>query len=114
MVEKRTAVYKTLLLGERCYLLVVAKRYGRLDAINQVMKKKVVSDTINLCYRSVGLKETVIFADQLMYTGFRNAALAGVSIGVDDMVVPEEKESYSCLLLKLKLKTSRSSTPLAC
>jgi len=37
------------------------------------------------------MKETVIFADQLMYTGFRNAALAGISIGVDDMVVPEQK-----------------------
>ena len=60
-------------------------------AINQTMKKKTISETINLCYRTVGMKETVIFADQLMYTGFRNAALAGISIGVDDMVVPQEK-----------------------
>ena len=61
------------------------------DAINQKMKKKTISETINLCYRTVGMKETVIFADQLMYTGFRNAALAGISIGVDDMVVPAQK-----------------------
>jgi len=61
------------------------------SAINQKMKKKTISETINLCYRTVGMKETVIFADQLMYTGFRNAALAGISIGVDDMVVPGEK-----------------------
>ncbi|MEM7358648.1 MAG: DNA-directed RNA polymerase subunit beta' [Pseudomonadota bacterium] len=60
-------------------------------ALNRTMKKKTISETINLCYRSVGMKETVIFADQLMYTGFRNAALAGISIGVDDMVVPAEK-----------------------
>ena len=60
-------------------------------AINQKMKKKTISETINLCYRTVGMKETVIFADQLMYTGFRHAALAGISIGVDDMVVPHEK-----------------------
>ena len=60
-------------------------------AINQKMKKKTISETINLCYRTVGMKETVIFADQLMYTGFRHAALAGISIGVDDMVVPTEK-----------------------
>ena len=60
-------------------------------ALNQTMKKKTISDTINLCYRTVGMKETVIFADQLMYTGFRHAALAGISIGVDDMVVPKEK-----------------------
>jgi DNA-directed RNA polymerase subunit beta' len=61
------------------------------DSINQKMKKKTISETINQCYRTVGMKETVIFADQLMYTGFRNAALAGISIGVDDMVVPDEK-----------------------
>ncbi len=40
----------------------------------------------------MGLKETVIFADQLMYTGFQFAAKAGISIGVDDMAIPKEKE----------------------
>jgi DNA-directed RNA polymerase subunit beta' len=61
------------------------------DAINQDMTKKTISGTINACYRSVGLKETVVFADQLMYTGFHYATRAGVSIGVDDMVVPTQK-----------------------
>jgi DNA-directed RNA polymerase subunit beta' len=61
------------------------------DAINQDMTKKTISGTINACYRSVGLKETVVFADQLMYTGFHYATRAGVSIGVDDMVVPLQK-----------------------
>jgi DNA-directed RNA polymerase subunit beta' len=61
------------------------------DAINQDMTKKTISGTINACYRSVGLKETVVFADQLMYTGFHYATRAGVSIGVDDMVVPQQK-----------------------
>jgi DNA-directed RNA polymerase subunit beta' len=61
------------------------------DAINQDMTKKIISATINLCYRMVGLKETVVFADQLMYTGFQYATRAGVSIGVDDMVVPQQK-----------------------
>jgi DNA-directed RNA polymerase subunit beta' len=61
------------------------------DAINQDMTKKTISATINACYRSVGLKETVVFADQLMYTGFHYATRAGVSIGVDDMVVPLQK-----------------------
>jgi len=65
----------------------------RLDfeLINQPMKKKTISDLVNTSYRQVGLKETVIFADQLMYTGFRMATLSGISIGVDDMVVPEGK-----------------------
>ncbi len=61
------------------------------DAINQDMTKKTISGTINACYRTVGLKETVVFADQLMYTGFHYATRAGVSIGVDDMVVPTQK-----------------------
>src|SRR6202046_2508672 len=61
------------------------------DAINQDMTKKMISGTINACYRTVGLKETVVFADQLMYTGFQFATRAGVSIGVDDMVVPQQK-----------------------
>ena len=59
--------------------------------INQDLAKKTISRLINECYRRVGLKETVVFADQLMYTGFRYATRAGVSIGVDDMVVPSEK-----------------------
>jgi len=61
------------------------------DAINQDMTKKIISATINACYRTVGLKETVVFADQLMYMGFQYATRSGVSIGVDDMVVPQQK-----------------------
>ncbi len=63
------------------------------EVINRVMKKRAISEVINICYRQVGLKETVIFADQLMYTGFYYATRAGVSIGVDDMVTPSVKEA---------------------
>ena len=56
------------------------------------MTKKAISGVINACYRQLGLKETVIFADQLMYMGFHYATRSGVSIGVDDMIVPEQKE----------------------
>ena len=59
--------------------------------INQDMTKKAISNVINACYRTLGLKKTVVFADQLMYTGFRFATIAGISIGVNDMVVPEIK-----------------------
>jgi len=62
------------------------------ELINQNMTKKAISRLINSCYRLLGLKEAVIFADQLMYTGFAYATRSGVSIGVDDMVVPDEKE----------------------
>jgi len=60
--------------------------------VNQAMNKKAISRLINACYRNVGLKETVIFADQLMYTGFHYATLSGSSIGVNDFVIPAEKE----------------------
>ena len=55
------------------------------------LTKKNISKLINICYRKLGLKESVIFADQLMYMGFRFATLAGVSIGIEDMVVPDDK-----------------------
>ncbi|MCK4704817.1 MAG: DNA-directed RNA polymerase subunit beta', partial [Gammaproteobacteria bacterium] len=61
------------------------------EAINQVLGKKTISNLINMCYRQVGLKETVIFADQLMYTGFRYSTKSGVSICLNDMVIPDEK-----------------------
>jgi DNA-directed RNA polymerase subunit beta' len=62
------------------------------DLINKPMNKRAISQVINACYRQLGLKETVVFADQLMYTGFSYATRAGVSFGVNDMVVPEEKQ----------------------
>ena len=62
------------------------------EQINRAMNKRAISATINLCYRQLGLKETVVFADQLMYTGFHYATRAGVSFGVNDMVVPVEKK----------------------
>ncbi len=61
------------------------------ELINRNMDKKAISGCINQCYRQVGLKKTVVFADQLMYTGFYYATRAGISIGVNDMYVPEEK-----------------------
>ncbi len=61
------------------------------ELVNRDLNKKRISELINACYRRVGLKETVIFADQLMYTGFSYATRAGISIGVDDMVTPAEK-----------------------
>ena len=61
------------------------------DIVNQDMTKKAISATINACYRQLGLKDTVIFADRLMYTGFAYATRASVSFGIDDMVIPEQK-----------------------
>ena len=61
------------------------------ELINRELKKKAISELINAGYRRVGLKATVIFADQLMYMGFHYATRAGFSFGVDDMITPAEK-----------------------
>ena len=60
--------------------------------INKPLKKKEISRLINASFRRCGLRETVIFADKLMYTGFSYATRAGISIAVDDMQVPPEKQ----------------------
>ncbi len=61
------------------------------ELINRALTKKVVSRLINECYRRLGLKDTVIFADQLMYTGFHYATRSGSSIGFEDFQIPARK-----------------------
>ncbi len=61
------------------------------DVVNCDLNKKAISKLINTCYRQVGLKETVVFADRLMYTGFKYAMKSGVSFCADDMEIPAEK-----------------------
>ena len=61
------------------------------DLVDQPMDRGAISAIINHCYRSVGLKETVVFADQLMYMGFRYSTRSGGSIGIEDFVVPAQK-----------------------
>ncbi len=62
------------------------------SVVNKPLKKKEISKLINASFRRVGIRETVIMADKLMYTGFAFAARAGISICVDDMLVPTQKE----------------------
>ena len=59
--------------------------------LNKALKKKEISKLINTSFRKCGLKETVVFADKLLQNGFRLATRAGISIGIDDMLVPPEK-----------------------
>jgi DNA-directed RNA polymerase subunit beta' len=61
--------------------------------LNKALKKKEISKLINTSFRKCGLKETVVFADKLLQNGFRLATRAGISIGIDDMLVPPEKPS---------------------
>jgi DNA-directed RNA polymerase subunit beta' len=77
----------------RALLSEILPRGIPFEYVDRDMSKKAISNVINVCYRNVGLKATVVFADQLMYTGFSYATRAAVSFGINDMVIPEEKSS---------------------
>ena len=61
------------------------------ELVNKTMDKKSISGAIDTCYRVLGLKATVIFADQLMYMGYEYATKSGVSFCLDDMIIPDSK-----------------------
>ncbi|MAZ44298.1 MAG: DNA-directed RNA polymerase subunit beta' [Legionellales bacterium] len=60
--------------------------------VNRVLGKKDISRLVNLCVQKVGVKDTVVFADQLMYAGFHYATRSGTSIGINDLTIPDAKE----------------------
>ncbi len=94
--EQRNEYSKTSLVETtvgRALLSTILPNGLPFELINRTLDKRSISRLFDRCYRNVGLKETVIFADRLMYTGFHQATRAGVSIGVDDMVVPDEKSA---------------------
>ncbi|MFM2397515.1 MAG: hypothetical protein RLZZ144_765 [Pseudomonadota bacterium] len=64
------------------------------STVNKTLKKKEISRLINASFRLCGLRDTVIMADKLMYTGFTYATRAGISICVDDMLVPKQKNEF--------------------
>ena len=63
------------------------------EMINKILTKKEVSNIIDTVYRFCGQKETVIFADRIMQIGFKYAAIAGISFGKDDLIIPQEKDA---------------------
>ncbi len=84
LVRHRTTVGRSLLSE----ILPVGLPF---ELINKALKKKEISKLINASFRRCGLRETVIFADKLMQAGFTIATRAGISICVDDMLVPVQK-----------------------
>ena len=87
--EKVTLTDTTV--GRAIFSLILPKGLP-FEIINQAMGKKQISKLLNECYRTLGLKDTVIAADQIMYTGFHYAMIAGASVGIDDMVIPAAKK----------------------
>ncbi|MFQ0992347.1 DNA-directed RNA polymerase subunit beta' [Gilliamella apicola] len=87
--EDSTSVVDTT-VGRAILWLIMPKGMS-FSVINQPLGKKAISRILNICYRQLGMKETVILADQVMYTGFAYAARSGVSVGIDDMEIPAKK-----------------------
>ena len=61
--------------------------------INRLLRKKEITEVIDIVYRHCGQKKTVIFCDHIMGLGFRFSAKAGISFGKDDMIIPKSKEA---------------------
>jgi len=88
-MTSRTGILSTTV--GRVILYTIVPEGLPFSLVDHKMTKKQISNIINVCYRNVGLKETVIFADQLMYMGYRYSTYSGASIGVNDFVIPDEK-----------------------
>ncbi|MEP5839652.1 MAG: DNA-directed RNA polymerase subunit beta' [Marinobacter sp.] len=88
-IEEKTSIEDTTV--GRALLWEIVPKGLAYELTNQAMNKKAISRVINQCYRAVGLKATVIFADQLMYTGYEYSTRSGASIGVNDFEIPDEK-----------------------
>ncbi|MCR3754692.1 MAG: RNA polymerase subunit beta' [Candidatus Westeberhardia cardiocondylae] len=86
---KNTCLVDTT-IGRSILWMIVPKGLS-FSLVNKVVGKKAISSMLNTCYRILGLQKTVIFADQIMYTGFAYATRSGVSVGIDDMVIPKNK-----------------------
>ncbi len=90
--EKREKITRYQTTVGRALLSEILPAGLPFDLINKPLKKKEISRLINASFRRCGLRETVIFADKLMYSGFSMATRAGISIAVDDMLVPQQKD----------------------
>ncbi|CAL4318094.1 DNA-directed RNA polymerase subunit beta' [Buchnera aphidicola] len=88
ILKKNKIIHTTI---GRAILWMIVPKGLPFSIVNQTLGKKSISKMINTCYRILGLKSTVDFADQIMYTGFAYAARSGASVGIDDMVIPSEK-----------------------
>jgi DNA-directed RNA polymerase subunit beta' len=89
--EASTKVWETT--TGRALLSEILPRGLSFANINKALKKKEISKLINVAFRKCGLKETVVFADKLLQNGFRLATRSGISICIDDMLVPKEKHA---------------------
>ena len=77
----------------RCLLYEIMPKGLEFSKVNKTLKKKDILNLISHVYKDFGLKESVLFADQLMYLGFEYSTISGASIGVNDFEIPDDKET---------------------
>lgn len=77
----------------RALLYEIAPEGLPFDLVNKTLKQADISVLLNYCYHNIGLKETVIFADKLMYTGFEYSTTSGSSLCIEDFKIPKQKAS---------------------
>jgi DNA-directed RNA polymerase subunit beta' len=87
---EKTKIYQTSV--GRAILSEILPKGMSFEEINKPLKKKEISRLINTSFRKCGLRETVIFADRLLQSGFRLATNAGISVAIDDMLIPSSKD----------------------
>ncbi len=87
---KETVSRRETVVG-RALIWDIAPEGMPFDVVNVEMTKKNISKLINYSYRHLGIKDTVVLADQLMYLGFKYATRSGVSFGIEDMAIPAKK-----------------------
>ena len=87
---QKTKIYQTSV--GRAILSEILPKGMSFEEINKPLKKKEISRLINTSFRKCGLRETVIFADRLLQSGFRLATNAGISVAIDDMLIPTSKD----------------------
>ena len=94
----------------RALLYSIVPKGLPFSIVDRPMNKKAIGDLVNLSYRRLGLKDTVIFADHLMYLGLSHATKSGASVGVDDMVIPAQKAE---ILAKAEAEVEQIATQYA-
>tara|TARA_B100000123_G_scaffold249520_1_gene207826 strand:+ start:3014 stop:7132 length:4119 start_codon:yes stop_codon:yes gene_type:complete len=75
----------------RCLLYEIMPAGLKFEKVNKTLKKKDLLGLIASVYKDFGLKESVLFADKLMYLGFEYSTSSGASIGVNDFEIPDDK-----------------------
>jgi DNA-directed RNA polymerase subunit beta' len=90
---EKNGVSDTLILDGHYHIFQVMERRSEIpfESVNRVMDKKALRNLVDYAYRNLGPKATVILSDRLKDIGYRFSTIGGISICIDDMIIPEKK-----------------------